>query len=322
MTWLVPIVLLFAALAAGAGLFWRDPGDPYFHETLHGERFLVFGRGLYALETPFAAGAALGTDLAALAVFLPLLAVSFIYYRRGSLRGGLLLAGVLSAVLYYAAFRALDTAYNLLFPVYIGLFSASFFAFVTALASFDLNTLPARFSARFPRRALAVFMFVAGLGTAFVWLSDLLPALSGGRVPTALGTHTTIVTYAVDLGIIVPATFAAGWLLLRRDARGYLWSTVLAIMLALVGLMVIGQTIMQVRTGVIFTPGILVGMVGSWVVMGAAAVGLTAIVFRSVAAAGDRRDPNSGVNGSRPSGEIDEKKVAELTATWNLLNPP
>jgi hypothetical protein len=64
---------------------------------------------------------------------------------------------------------------------------------------------------------------------------------------------------------------------------GVLWSTMLAIMLALIGAMVIGQTVVQLRVGVQFTPGILIGMVGSWVVMGAA---------------------------------------AELTATWNLLNTP
>jgi hypothetical protein len=193
---------------------------------------------------------------------------------------------------------------------------------VTILAAFDLRALPARFSARFPRRALAVFMFITGLGTAFVWLSDLLPALAGGQVPAGLGTHTTVVTYAVDLGIIVPATFLSGVYVLRKDGRGYLWSSVLAVMLALIGAMVIGQTVMQIRAGVQFTPGVLIGMVGSWVVMGAAAVWLTVAVFRSAAGMGERRDPASGTNGSRPAGEIDEKRVAELTSTWNLLNPP
>jgi hypothetical protein len=321
---ILPALLVAAlmAVAAGSGLFWDRGGEAYFHKTLHEETLPIYGRGLYAHETPFAAGGALGTDLAALAVFVPLLAVAIVSRRRGSLRGGLLLAGVLGASLYYAAFRALDTAYNALFPVYIALFSASFYAFVTSMATVDLAAFPAHFTGRFPRRSLAIFMFIAGAGTAFVWLSDLLPALAAGRAPAGLGTHTTVVTYAVDLGIIVPATLLSGILLLRRDGRGYLWSSVLAVMLALVGVMVIGQTIMQLRVGVEFTPGVLIGMVGSWVVMGAAAVWLVAIVFRSVAAVRSGDGGPSGTNGSRPPGEVDDHQVAELTATWNLLNPP
>lgn len=320
--WLVPMTFVLLAIAAGVGLLWPDRGNPYFHETLQGEQLAIYGRGLYAAETPFFAGAALGTDLAALCVFLPLLAISFIYYRGGSLRGGLLLAGVLSAVLYYAAFRALDTAYNPLFPLYIVLFSASFYAFAVAMAAFDLVALPGRFSARFPRRGLSALMFVAGLGTAFVWLSDLIPAIAAGQVPAALGTHTTIVTYAVDLGIIVPATFLSGILLLRRDGRGYLWSTVLAIMLAMIGAMVIGQTVMQLRAGVEFTPGVLIGMVGSWIVMGAAAVWLAAAVLRSVVPEGARRKTGNAVGASPSPGDLDAQEAAEIAATWNLLNPP
>lgn len=49
---------------------------------------------------------------------------------------------------------------------------------------------------------------------------------------------------------------------------------------ALVGVVVIGQSIAQALAGLVFPPQIYIGMVGSWVVMGGFAVGLTLAFFR------------------------------------------
>jgi hypothetical protein len=50
----------------------------------------------------------------------------------------------------------------------------------------------------------------------------------------------------------------------------------------LIGAVVIGQTIGQTASGVYFTIGVYIGMVGSWVVMGAFAIGLTLSYFRHI----------------------------------------
>jgi hypothetical protein len=133
---------------------------------------------------------------------------------------------------------------------------------------------------------MAVFMFVAGLGTAFIWLSDSVSALIENRAPDALGPHTTVVTYTLDVGIIVPAALLAGILLLRRAPLGYLLSGVLTLMLALVGVMVIGQTVLQVSAGIQFSPGELIGKVVSWIILGGIAVWLSIAFLRSLAEPG------------------------------------
>ena len=64
--------------------------------------------------------------------------VSSLRYRRGSLRGALLLTGTLGYFLYVYASMALGTVvYNELFLAYVVLFSASLFAFVLALTGID-----------------------------------------------------------------------------------------------------------------------------------------------------------------------------------------
>ena len=282
LNWLVPLIVILSLITAGAGLFWQSKGNSYAFSTLYGETAQIYGQGLYAHDTTFSAGASQGADLVALFIALPLIIVSFVFYRRGSLRGGFLLASALAYYLYYGASLGLIVAYNNLYLVYLALFSASFFAFTLSLTMFDLPDLPAHISPRLPRRGMAIFMFVAGLGTAFIWLSDVANALSTNGVPDALGVNISLITYTLDVGIIAPACLLAGIQLLRRAPLGYLLTGVLTFMLALIGAMVIGQTVMQLNIGVELSPAQMFGIVGTWTIMGGIAVWLSSAFLRNL----------------------------------------
>jgi hypothetical protein len=281
LNWLVPLIAILSIIAAGAGLFWQGGGSPFTFTTLYGETVQIYGQGLYDHDTIFSTGASQGADVVAL-LALPLLLVSFMFYRRGSLRGGFLLASALSYYLYYAASLGLVVAYNNLYLVYLALFSANFFGFILALATFDLPSLPARFSPRLPQRGMAVFMFIVGVGVAFIWLSDVINALTTNGVPQALGANISLITYTIDVGIIAPVCLLAGFLLLRRAPLGYLLTGVMTILLVLIGAMVIGQTIMQLNLGVELSPGQMIGKVGTWIIMGGIAVWLSAAFLRNL----------------------------------------
>lgn len=282
LNWLVPLIAMLAVVSAGAGLFWKNGGDSYTFTTLYGETVDIYGRGIYHRDTLFQTGASQGSDIVALFIALPLLVVSFWLYRRGALRGGFLLASVLAYYLYYGASLGLVVAYNNLYLVYLALFSASFFAFVFALTAIDLSSLPSRFSSRLPHRGMAIFMFIVGIGVAFIWLSDVISALTTNGVPEALGSHVALVTYTLDVGIIAPACILAGMLLLRRSPLGYLLSGILTMLLALVGAMVIGQTVMQLNLGLQFSPGQLIGMVATWIILGGIAVWFAVAFLRNL----------------------------------------
>jgi len=64
-------------------------------------------------------------------------------------------------------------------------------------------------------------------------------------------------------------------LLLRRVPPGYLLTGLLIIMSALIGAMMIGQTIMQLNLGLQFSTGQLIGKIGTWIVIGGIAIWLT-----------------------------------------------
>jgi hypothetical protein len=68
----------------------------------------------------------------------------------------------------------------------------------------------------------------------------------------------------------------------QRNPLGYLLAPPILVLCILNGLNVIAATISQALAGVIFPPGVYIGMVGSWVVMGAFAVWLLAAFFRNL----------------------------------------
>jgi hypothetical protein len=282
LNWLVPLIIVLTLISAGVGLFYRAGSGPFPFTTVHGESVQVAGQGIYFYDTLFTASLSWGTDLVTLFVCLPPLALAAWLTQRGSLRGGILLTGVLAYFLYYGASLGLGIAYNRLFLVYIALFSASFYAFILAFTAFDLSSLGERIAPRFPRRGAAIFMIVVGLGLALIWLSDAVGAAIANRPPAGLGPYTTIVTYTLDIGVIAVACIVAAVQLFRRAALGYLLSGVLSIMLVLVATMVVGQTVMQLNAGVPLTPGEIIGKSASFVVMGAVALWLTVVLLRDI----------------------------------------
>lgn len=284
-TWLSALIAVLALVAAGSGLFWQGEGDTFTFTTLRGETVEMYGRGLYRYDTLFTGAGNRGTDAITLLLGIPFLLLSLRLYRRGSLRGGLLLAGVIAYFLYVYASLALSAAYNNLFLVYIVLFSASLFALLLAFASVNLQALPAHFLPRLPRLSVAVFMFASGLVTFVVWLGPLLSALLQDEPPHLLGSYTTKVTDVLDLGIITPATFAAGLLILRRAALGYLVALALLVLEVSLAPLIAAQTISQVSAGVSFSTGEIVGPMAGFVVLALLAIRFIVALLRNIAEA-------------------------------------
>lgn len=280
--WLSVVIALLAMFAAGAGLFWGEGEGPASFTTLRGQTVRMYARGLYRYDTLFIGAGNKGVDAVVLGLGIPLLLVSALLYRRGSPRGALLLTGVLAYFLYVYVSMAFGAAYNPLFLVYVALFSASFFAFVRALASMDWQLLPAHVSRRVPRRGLAFFLFACGMVTIAVWFGPLLSSLLQGRPPRLLDSYTTMVTYALDLSLITPAAFLAGVLLLRSEPLGYLVAIPLLGILVLLGPGFALGTANQLSAGVPFTPGELIGPIAGFSVLSLAALGFLVALLRAV----------------------------------------
>jgi hypothetical protein len=272
---------LLALIQAGAGLFWQNGGSPFPFTTLHGETVQMYGQGIYRYDTYFKAPIFRGTDAVTFFLGVPLLAIAIWLYNRGTLRGELFLAGVLAYFAYNSTSVTLGVAYNNLFLEYIAYFSASLFAFVLAVTSIDIQGLSNRISSNLPRRGIAVLLFVAGGALLFAWLSDLIAWLQPGAIP-GVTSYTTEITHAIDLGIIAPLTFLSGILILRRAPLGYLLSTILLLMLAVIGVVVTVQTVFQLGAGIELAPGLIMGKAGSFAILSLFAVWFLYRIFHGI----------------------------------------
>jgi hypothetical protein len=287
LTWLSALVAALAATAAAAGLIDQSGGAPLTVTTPRGETVQLYGQGLYRYEIVRDGIGFKGIDLFVLAAGVPLLLVATLLAHRGSLRGGLLLAGTLGYFLYNAASMTFGYAYNGLFLVYLAQFTASLFVFILALMSFDLQALPARFSSQLPRRGLALVLFAIGASLLLVWVGlSILPALLAGQAPPLTG-HTTLPTHALDAGVIAPAAFVAGALLLRGAPLGYLLGAVVLVMGAVLGAAVLALSAAQLLAGVL-TPGETLAFVAPFVVLTALSLWCTAVLLRHAAPAPPR----------------------------------
>ncbi|MBN1874624.1 MAG: hypothetical protein JXA33_10375 [Anaerolineae bacterium] len=278
--WLIPLILVLGVFSAGIGLFYHNKDETTFlFSNIHGQTVEIYGRGIYKNDSRLAGAGFRGADAVTLLVTAPLLALTYILSLRGSQNALIIMIAALFYFLYNGASLTFSAAFNALFLVYTCLFSASLYATIMALVTFDLQLLMARVRPGFPQRGLAIFTFIAGIGTLFIWLSEIIGPLLTGTVPATLGPYTTMYTHGFDSAVITPAAVLTGIFLLQRKPLGYLLAAPILILCALIGMVVIGQTISQSIAGLVFPISVYIGMISSWIVMGAFALGLTISYF-------------------------------------------
>jgi hypothetical protein len=156
------------------------------------------------------------------------------------------------------------------------------FAFALVFTSIDLQALPSDVLSCLPRLGPALFMLAAGLVTLLVWLGPLLDAMVHGRPPHLLAGYTTMVTDALDLAIITPATIISGVLILRRVPLGNrIAFPLLGIIVMLLPVIVAG-TLSQLAAGVSFDAGEIVGPISGFAILGLLAIWVIIALLRKL----------------------------------------
>jgi hypothetical protein len=285
--WLAALIIFLALIATCAGLFLPGGTGSASFTTLQGQTVEIFGRGLYHRDTVFVGAGSRGADAVTLGIGIPLLALCGLLHWRGSLRGTMLLLGSFVYFLYiYTSYALGGVVYNRLLLVYIALFSASLYAVVLTFRLIEHQHLATLTSSRLPRLGPAIFMIASGCVTLFIWLTPLLPALIQDQPPATLGSYYTgRVTDALDLGLITPTTFLAGWLILRRSPLGYLIALALLVLEIMLLPMVTAQTISQLTAGIAFTPAEIIGPIAGFAILGLLAVWVTVALLKPLATA-------------------------------------
>lgn len=255
------VIIPLALIAASAGVFLQGTGESYPFTTLRGETVMIRGYGLYRYDTISSSSQEVGMDIVTLIIGIPLMIVGVVFSRKGSLRGRLLLTGVLGYFLYTYASMSFLTAFNPLFLVYVALFSLSLFGFILALSGLNPDELVKHISEHFPRRTIAIYFIIVAVFLTMAWLGLVVPPMFNGTPPSGLESAITMVIQALDLGVIVPTSIITATLLLKKRPWGYALSSVVLLKILTMGAALISMIVVQLLAGVKVDPVVSVAFV-------------------------------------------------------------
>ncbi len=262
-------VALLSTVAAAIGIFSGGGDGPFTITSVRGEEVLIYGEGIYRHMTADVAPQGIAQDVITLVAGVPMLVIGLLLARRGSLGAKLLLTGTLGYFMVTYVFYLVMGMYNELFLVYVVLAGSSFYAFVLAMISFELDRLPECFGEQAPRRFVGGFLIFNAVAIALLWLGVVVPPLVEGVYPPEVAHYTTLIVQGLDLSILLPASFLSGILLIKKKPLGYLLGPTYIVFLSILMTALVGKVIGQMLVGV---------DVGGPVLVIIPAIALTAII--------------------------------------------
>jgi hypothetical protein len=246
-TVLVIIIAILSFIASAAGVFSGRGEIAEQHQflSLLGENITLQGSGIYQNDSVSVAAQGIAQDVVTLILGIPMLLISLVLARNGLLRGRLLLTGTIAYFLYAYISYSFLSMYNSFFLVYVMLMSASLFAFILCITSFDMEALKKSFSPKLPIKFIGGFQLFIAFMLFMMWMGRIAPSLIDGSIPIGLEHYNTLVIQALDLGIIIPVAALSGIMIIRRKPLGYLLSSVVIIkgltMLTAITAMLVGM---------------------------------------------------------------------------------
>jgi len=242
-------IIAFSVISSIVGVLNYRTLDFESFVTASGEQVEILTEGIYKNNVKSWVLSGMPWDIVRLALGIPLLIVSFVFYLKGSLKATMLFIGVLFSFFYQSMLWAIGWHFNSLFLVYSFTFALSLVTLFLVVFSFDINRMEHAINKKFPVRTVAIFLFfIAGM-LFFKCMGEIIPMLSTGVLKEPFVGYFNLFDQFLDIGIIVPFIIFVGSLLLKRNAYGFLFSTVGLILFINIGLSVIaGQAILGVMT--------------------------------------------------------------------------
>jgi hypothetical protein len=144
-------------------------------------------------------------------------------------------------MVYTYVFYAFAVRFNILFLVYVALFSLSvlgLFLVFRQLADFDLESLKG-----WVLKGSSIYLIVVSLILAILWLGDIIGRLMGKpMLDNPTGEPLTPV-YILDLGFIIPACLYGAIHSFWKRNGGYILPAVMLVMVATMGFALMAMTI-------------------------------------------------------------------------------
>lgn len=256
---LVLIIVIISALVALNGIFSSGGAGEYVYESIRGNEVRIYGKGLYQHMSADVAIQGIAQDWVTLLFGIPALLASLYSARKNSKRGIFVLSGVLGYFLVTYLFYMAMAEYNRMFLAYVILLGASFFAFILNLFSYDMANLRGLFQSEKILKYTGIFLMINSILIALLWLSVIIPPLLDGTIiPKEVEHYTTLIVQGFDLGLLLPITFVSGFLALRKNSYGYLFTIINVIFLSLLMTALSSKILFMANAGQNVFPAVLI----------------------------------------------------------------
>lgn len=266
------LTAVLAAIAAAIGLFSSKGPGPFSFINIHGQSVQLYGVGLYQYDTLMIGSGFRGADAVTLFIFIPILMGTILSAHRSGLRRKVLLVCSLTYFLYNSLSLSLAAAYNSMILVYILMLAASLFGLILAYTQIDYSVFDQPMRPGYPSIGISRFLYISGTIVSLLWASDIVINLIRNTIPALVTSYTTIVTYVLDLGIVMPSVLLGGYLAAKRHPVGFPLSISMLFLCAAIGVSVVAQTISQLLAGVDYTPVQFVLFIIPFILMSGVAV--------------------------------------------------
>jgi hypothetical protein len=210
----------------------------------------VFWPGIYARETPMSVAGARASDILNLCLVLPVLVISTILARRGSLNALFVWSGALGFLAYNFVIYVFAVHFNAMFLVYCAVLGLSFYGLVGVREYLATEQIANAYRSGAPRRLMAVTFILLALGAVVGEVKENVMAIRAGQVPASIEAgQLTNPIHALDLCFLLPAMIIAGVMLLRRRPMAFTIAPILNVVLILISIEVVTIMAVSARRG-------------------------------------------------------------------------
>ncbi|MBM3933593.1 MAG: hypothetical protein FJ319_04720 [SAR202 cluster bacterium] len=220
------IVIGLILIATSSAVLYQTDEPHRSLVTARGQLSTIQGSGLYRFDDVQVARAGLVWDIVNLTIGVPAIVASLFLTSRGSLRGRLIVAGLMAYFFYVYLMYAVMLAFNPMFPVYVAILGCSAIGLFLNLGAVDFRDLSGRISPKFPRRLYFGYtVLIAAILVAF-WSRLIVSVTTSGLFDDAMDGISTLEMQALDLGMVVPLALTSGYLVMKRSPWGYILAAV------------------------------------------------------------------------------------------------
>lgn len=208
-------------------------------------------KSIYATLTPAFFPQAIAQDIASLVLVSPLWLILAILALRGSLRSYLVWLGVLVFTVYNYVIYTFSVPFGPLFPAWVAVLGLSLYALIGGITSADQEAIASAFTSGRLARIAARFLIVVAILSAFLWLSEDVPALLSGSRPQSLIDMAipTNPVHILDLSFFLPGVIIISVMLLKGRPLGFVLAPAAITFVILTGIPILITPVIQSARG-------------------------------------------------------------------------